>query len=271
MPLRRTIRARSRRLHRVRRDIPDRLVYTRWDSVNRERVVVKRYLSRVQASREARVMQSYGESPYLVCFRRFFTRRRKGYVIMERVNGRTLRTVIRTHGPLRPHKVIAIALNILSGLDTLHAAGYVHGDLHSGNVIVMDFFAAMTKIIDLQHAVRKNSMGKARARRKLRRPPAMLAPETRRRTIDERYDIYGVGFMCACMLRGRELLRRPKIPRSLSEGAEVWRVVKKATHWRPSQRYGSAVEMMEALRLAGESVTAAETKSTTAHGPLMHS
>lgn len=240
----------SKRPRIRRRKHSARLVYTKWDAVEKKTVVIKRYRRKAQAAREARAMKAYGQSPYLVRFHRFFTRRGKGHIVMERVEGSTLRAVIKSQGALRPRIVIDLALGILEGLKTLHDAGYVHGDLHSGNVIVSNLDPAKLKIIDFQHAVRKGGLGKARARRKLKRPPAMLAPESRGRLVDDRYDIYGVGFMCACMLRGRELRKRPKKPKSVGESKALWKVVRKATHKQPSKRYDSAFEMMEALRVA---------------------
>lgn len=186
----------------------------------------------------------------------FFIRKRMAYVVMERVRGFTLTRAIERRGAFRPRKVVDIALSILNGLDALHRCGFVHGDLHSKNVILTHFKTGQTKIIDFQHAARKNQDGKARARRILSRPPHKLAPESRRRMIDDSYDIYSVGFLCACMLRGRELKRRPRRTKIRAGHVGIWRVIRKAMRRNPKRRYRSAQEMMQALLVASDDAVA---------------
>lgn len=262
-------RRKKRTVDRRRRE-PNRLVYTARDPVEGKRVVIKRYRNKNEALDEAKVMQAYGESPHLVRFYRFFTKRGRGHIVMERVKGRTLSKVIKKKGAMAPRKVIDIAMRILEGLKTLHDAGYVHGDLHSDNVILTNFKAGTVKIIDFQHAVRKNRDGKARARRKLPHPPVHLPPETRKRTIDDRYDIYGVGFIAACMLRGRMLRKPPRKDKHEPEANALWSVIKKAVNKRPAERYQSAAEMMKALREIAATLSddAAAERNNTAAQPI---
>lgn len=227
---------------------PDRLI------IAKKNVVIKRYRNKKEALREARAMKAYGESPHLVRFHRFFVKRGRGFIVMERIKGRTLCKVIKKKGAMPSTKVIEITLHILEGIKKLHEAGYVHGDLHCNNVMVTSYRDGKIKIIDFQHAVRKKKNGKARARRKLPNPPAALPPESRKRTINDSYDIYGVGFMAACMLRGR-LLSKPPRKGDLGPASDLWRVIVKAVHKRPSERYQSAQEMMEALRAIAATVS----------------
>lgn len=229
----------------------NRLIYMHGDRTGKTAVVVKRYQNASQAAQEARVMQAYGNAKNLVRLKRFFVRGAMGYIVMEQVKGRTLREVLKKHGSIRPRQVIRIALEILKGVESLHAAGYVHGDLHCGNIIVSQLNPPKVKIIDFQHAARKNARGIARARRTIALPPAKLAPETKKLSIDDRHDIYGVGFMCACMLKGRELKHRPHLLKTIggsSQYASLWRIIRKATHSKPNRRYSSAREMIRALQ-----------------------
>lgn len=193
-------------------------------------------------------MESFPAHPSLVQYHGYFIRKRMGYIVMEWIAGETLMKAVRRRGPLDPKKAVNISLGILSGLDVLHRLGYVHGDLHSRNVIVSNFDAPAIKIIDFQHAVRKRENGKARAIRRLAKPPRELAPESRKRLIDDRYDLYSVGFMCATMLLGRAPKRRLRKARASDDA--LWQVIRKATHRRPEERYRSAKEMMKALNSA---------------------
>lgn len=209
-------------------------------------VVVKRYARRWEAAREWRVMRAYGNHTHFVRLQRYFVRKGKAYIVMERIRGETLQRAVRRRGAIEPGKVIDIAVEVLKGIDHLHRLGYVHGDLHSRNVVVTDFEKPAVKLIDFQHAVKKGPNGVARARRRLRRPPAMLAPESRRRYIDDSYDLYGVGYMCAYMLVGR-LPRMSRVRTRARQGDELWQVIGKSVHRNPKMRYRSAQEMTEAL------------------------
>lgn len=230
----------------------DRVLWTRWDRSLGRYVVVKRHRSLKQAKCEARVMRAYGDNPYLVKFCRFYKRRGRGYVVMERLPNRTLHGVIKRRGPFSPWTVIAFALSILAGVEALHQLGYVHGDLHSRNVMVTNLALRQTKLIDMQHAVRKNRRGRAKARRRLVKPPVFLAPESTGRVIDDRYDIYGVGFMCACMLLGKELNRRPKMKELSRRSPALAKIIRKAMCPKKKYRYRSVAEMREDLLKVAE-------------------
>jgi len=167
---------------------------------------------------------------------------------MEWAKGRTLKWFALRKGPHDRGKVIDLVTQVLEGIDVVHRAGFVHGDLHPKNVMVTDFEHNLIKIIDFQHAVRKNRWGRARARRILPRPPLELAPETRQRYIDDRYDIYGVGYICAYLLLGKMPTRtRLKAARAKYEGDPLWDVVFKAMHREPDERYATARDMIQAL------------------------
>lgn len=183
----------------------NRAVFRVPDPSRRRIVVVKRYDDWRDAVSERDVMRSYGKARHLVRMYRWRKRDGRGYIIMEYVRGSTLNEVIARRGALPPAKVRALALSVLDGLHQLHRRGFVHGDLHGRNVIVTDYDKAKVKIIDLQHAVKLGPSGRGRAKRIVPDPPPWLPPESRDGWLTPGYDIYGVGFMCACMLAGRIL------------------------------------------------------------------
>lgn len=209
--------------------------------------VIKRHVSPEAGRREMAVMRAYGDAPNLVRCRKFFELDGMGYIVMQRVPGKTLRKLISAHGPFAPDKTVAIASNILKGLAALHKAGYVHGDLHSGNVIVSTGKRPKATLIDLQHAVRKTKTGKARTLRFLARPPR-FAPESGGVFIDDAYDIYGVGYMSACMLVGKELSVSPHQVAMAGVDRRLWEVILQATDPNPGYRFPSAAKMRAALR-----------------------
>lgn len=241
------------RARRGRRQGRKRQVYMVVDRRRAKRYAVKSNKNRTEALREYRVMASFRDHTHLVRAYRYFVRGGRGWILMEWLRGPSLQELVKARGPLGPRQAAAITLSILKGLEALHGYGFVHGDLHGRNVIVVDPKRSRIKIIDFQHAVRKNAAGRARARRSLPKPPLELAPESRGRVIDDRYDLYGAGYMCACMLAGRTALRRrPKrVPGGVEPGSALealWKVAIKAMAAKPGRRFASARQMRERLQ-----------------------
>ncbi|MEV0681296.1 serine/threonine-protein kinase [Actinosynnema sp. NPDC050436] len=58
------------------------------------------------------------------------------YIVMELVEAATLSTIVAQGGPLPQDRVIPIAVQALSALDTAHQAGIVHRDVKPGNLMV---------------------------------------------------------------------------------------------------------------------------------------
>ncbi len=58
------------------------------------------------------------------------------YIAMEYVAGRSLKTIVREHGPLAPAQAIDLVIQILRGARFAHRRGVVHRDLKPHNVII---------------------------------------------------------------------------------------------------------------------------------------
>ena len=60
------------------------------------------------------------------------------YIVMELLPTRSLSTVLREDGPLPPHRVAQIGIEMLSALEASHTQGVVHRDVKPGNVLLTD-------------------------------------------------------------------------------------------------------------------------------------
>ena len=63
---------------------------------------------------------------------------RHPFLVMELVEGGTLRELLRERGPMPPHAVAAVLRPVLGGLATAHRNGLVHRDVKPENVLISD-------------------------------------------------------------------------------------------------------------------------------------
>ena len=60
------------------------------------------------------------------------------FLVMELVEGGTLRELLRERGPMPPHAAAAVLRPVLGGLGVAHRAGLVHRDVKPENVLISD-------------------------------------------------------------------------------------------------------------------------------------
>jgi serine/threonine-protein kinase len=129
-------------------------------------------------------------------------KRQRIYMVMEWCQGRLLRTIL-DEGPLDHVRAIRIAIEVLDGLEYIHANGVVHRDLKPENIMVDD--ADNIKLIDFGIA------GDSAARRLTYAnftaaigTPNYISPEqVKGKRGDGRSDIYSMGVILYEMLSGK--------------------------------------------------------------------
>jgi serine/threonine-protein kinase len=195
------------------------------------------------------------------------------YILMEHLEGDTLRRFARQRRPLGLETVLALLAQVCSGLQAAHARGIVHRDLKPSNIFVAPrpdnpFFI---KILDFGIAKLEDPLlaGDVHTRtHTVAGTPNYMSPEQARalRDVDHRTDIYAVGVIAYELIVGRppynahsvgELVyqqgrNRPPMPSKLRSGIpEAWDVLIASAlatdrDHRPASAHELALLMIEA-------------------------
>ena len=185
------------------------------------------------------------------------------YIVMELVEGATLRQAIDLHGALPPARAADIAAQVADALAAAHARGLVHRDVKPSNVLVQldgrvkvtDFGIAKAADQSAEELTRTGSvMGTAK----------YLAPEQLEgQPVDERADVYSLGLVLFEMLSGQTpfgaeteiataVARLTTPPPRLGDlrphlAPGLAHVVDRALERNPDDRWPNAASMRDAL------------------------
>lgn len=108
-------------------------------------------------------------SPHVVRLYEFFETPQGAAIVMEAINGVSLRSVLQAEGALEPEAALAVLKGSLLGLAAAHAVHVVHRDYKPGNVLVAD--TGGSKLVDFGTAVLAGERGPTVG------TPAYMAPE----------------------------------------------------------------------------------------------
>jgi serine/threonine-protein kinase len=188
------------------------------------------------------------------------------YIVMEFVDGRTLRDLLRDDRRLLPERAAEITDGVLRALDYSHRNGIVHRDIKPGNVMltragdvkVMDFGIARA-VSDAQATMTQTAQVIGTAQ--------YLSPEQARgERVDARSDLYSAGCLLYELLTGRppftgdspvaiayqHVREAPVPPSRIDPELPAWcdAIVLKAMEKDPADRYQSAGEMRNDIQRA---------------------
>ena len=124
------------------------------------------------------------------------------FIVMEYVDGRTLREVIRAEGPLLAHRAAEIGADIAAALHFAHQHNCVHRDVKPGNVMIT---GQQVKVTDFGIARAGDSGGE-----NLTQTGAVMGTATyfspeqaQGYDVDARSDVYSLGVVLYEMVTGR--------------------------------------------------------------------
>ncbi|HWW74514.1 MAG TPA: protein kinase, partial [Pyrinomonadaceae bacterium] len=127
------------------------------------------------------------------------------YLVMELVEGQSLREAIERHGPLPLAVVSDVAAQVCSALDEAHRLGIIHRDIKPDNIVLQESRAGLrVKVLDFGiaklHDVAQSKLTQTGG---IIGTPHYMSPEQcMGEELDQRSDIYSLGIVLYEMLRG---------------------------------------------------------------------
>ena len=182
------------------------------------------------------------------------------FIVMELVEGITLKNYIERKGKLEIKEAVGIAVQIAKGIEVAHLNQIVHRDIKPQNIIISKEGKVKVTDFGIAKAVNSNTITDEAVG-----SVHYLSPEQARGGYsDEKSDIYSLGVTMYEMLSGRvpfngdntvsvALLHIQSEPIPLREldpeiPVSVERIVQKCMQKKPERRYLSAVDLIDDLR-----------------------
>ena len=185
------------------------------------------------------------------------------YIVVELVEGVTLKELIRRRGYLEPAEAASIASQVARGLELAHRSGVVHRDIKSHNVLVTG--DGVAKLTDFGIARLLDGMqdGLTRTGTVLGTSDYLAPEQARGLGVDGRTDVYALGIVLYECLTGelpfpadtpmavalRQVRDAMPDPRAARPGVPAYlaAIVMRACEKDPAARFASALDMADAL------------------------
>ena len=186
------------------------------------------------------------------------------YIVMELIQGKTLKEIIAEDGALPWKWSVNIAIQIASALEAAHKNNIVHRDIKPHNIIITEDGVAKVTDFGIAKAVSNSTIT---AFGTTIGSVHYFSPEhARGGYTDAKSDLYSLGIVMYEMVTGRvpfdadtpvsialkHMQEKPVDPMKLNPNVpvEVNQIIMKAMQKEPSMRYQSATEMLKDLSLA---------------------
>ena len=181
------------------------------------------------------------------------------FIVMELIEGRSLRSVLHEAGKVAPVRALEYTSRVLEALACSHAAGLIHRDIKPANVMLTNTGAVKVADFGIARPV-SDTTGTVTLAGTVVGTPQYLSPEQARgEAVDARSDIYSVGCMLYELLVGEppftgdspvsivvQHVSDAPAPPSATNGdvsTDTDSIVLKALAKDPADRYQSASEM----------------------------
>ncbi len=179
------------------------------------------------------------------------------YIVMEYVEGRDLKEILRSEGRLLPDRAAEIAAEVCAALQFAHRHNIVHRDIKSHNIFITNI--GQVKVMDFGIAREGNGGGITQTGMVMGTPQYISPEQAQGLAVDGRSDIYSLGIVLYEMLTGKvpfddpnpvtityKQVREDPVPPSVIDPeipATLEAIIMKAMAKNPANRFQSAQEM----------------------------
>ncbi len=180
------------------------------------------------------------------------------YIVMEFVDGQTLREIVKTTGPLSQQRVVEVMADVCAALDFSHRHGIIHRDVKPANVMIN--LAGAVKVMDFGIARALGEGQNVTQTAAVIGTAQYLSPEQARgESVDARSDVYAAGCVLYELLTGdppftgdtpvavayQHVREDPRAPSEINPSVppSLDAIVLKALSKNPANRYQSSAEM----------------------------
>jgi eukaryotic-like serine/threonine-protein kinase len=184
------------------------------------------------------------------------------YIVMEYVDGQTLREIVKTQGPMSQQQVLDVMADVCAALDFSHRHQIIHRDVKPANIMINR--AGAVKVMDFGIARALGEGQNVTQTAAVIGTAQYLSPEQARgEPVDARSDVYAAGCVLYELLTGeppftgdtpvavayQHVREDPKAPSEVNPSVppQLDAVVLKALSKNPANRYQSAAEMRSDL------------------------
>jgi eukaryotic-like serine/threonine-protein kinase len=181
------------------------------------------------------------------------------FIVMEFVNGRTLKEVLTEEGRFQPRRAFEIMADICAALEFSHRHGIIHRDIKPGNVMVTQ--TGQVKVMDfgIARALASGATTMTQTSAVIGTAQYLSPEQARGEPVDARSDVYAAGCVLFELVVGhppfigdspvsvayQHVREEPPTPSDLNPeaGTDLDAIALKALSKNPANRYQSAGEM----------------------------
>ena len=185
------------------------------------------------------------------------------YIVMEYVEGRTLRDIVKTEGPMSQKRAMEVMADVCAALDFSHRHGIVHRDVKPANVMITKNGAVKVMDFGIARAMHDGQSAMTQTAAVIGTAQYLSPEQARGESVDARSDVYASGCVLYELITGeppftgdspvavayQHVREDPKPPSSVNPAVTptLDAVVLKALSKGPANRYQSAAEMRSDL------------------------